>query len=118
MVPKQNNQMMIERVQMTTEKKPTLLTEPFFDLIDLLDSRTLLHPLFSLGYINKQLSGHLATKRFHWWRDDRKLACVAGVERGRGRGRGNLGARESACSRALILFPFPFERLPCRLTVN
>ena len=34
MVPKQNNQMMIERVQMTTEKKPTLLTEPFFDLID------------------------------------------------------------------------------------
>ena len=116
MVPKQNNQMMIERVQMTTEKKPTLLTEPFFDLIDFVGLQDSSSPIVFLGYINKQLSGHLATKRFHWWRDDRKLACVAGVERGRGRG--NLGARESASSRALILFPFPFERLPRRLTVN
>ena len=49
------------------------------------------------------------------------LACVAGVKRGRGRG--NLGAREDvgrsllplAWSRALIPFPFPFERLPRRL---
>ena len=38
-----------------------------------------------------------------------RVACVAGVERGRGRG--NLGAR----SRALIPFPFPFEPLPRRL---
>ena len=63
---------------------------------------------------------------------DNEAACVAVVERGRGRG--NLGARESmwgargrkerkkerfpssllprAWSRALIPFPFPFERLP------
>ena len=34
MVPKRNNQMINEGVQMTTEKKPTLLTEPFFDLVD------------------------------------------------------------------------------------
>ena len=35
MVPRQNNQMINERVQITTEKKTTLLTEPFFDLVDL-----------------------------------------------------------------------------------
>ena len=38
---------------------------------------------------------------------------MAGVKRGRGRG--ILGARERAWSRALIPFPFPFERLPHRL---
>ena len=43
-------------------------------------------------------------------------ACVAGVKRGRGSG--NLGLRKHAgrgprvWSRALIPFPFPFERLP------
>ena len=52
------------------------------------------------------------------------LACVAGVKKGRGRR--NLGAREPpyslpssllprARSRALVHFPFPFERLPRRL---
>ena len=39
------------------------------------------------------------------------LACVACVERGRG----NLGARESVWSRALIPFPFPFERMPRKI---
>ena len=42
---------------------------------------------------------------------------MAGVKRGRG----NLGARERegrAWSRALIPFPFPFERLPRRLTLS
>ena len=47
-------------------------------------------------------------------------ACVAGVKRGRG----NLGARvrvgrgPRVWSRALILFPLPFERLPRRLHVD
>ena len=53
-----------------------------------------------------------------------KTACVEGVKRGREKG--NLGARElvwreSSCgawSRALIPFPFPFERLPHRLLVK
>ena len=59
------------------------------------------------------------------------LTCVAGVKRGRERG--NLGARaRGACeeekfpssllprarSRALIHYPFPFERLPRRLTAD
>ena len=49
-------------------------------------------------------------------RSEERLACVAGVKRGRGRG--NLGARElvglliRAWSRALFPFPFPLERLP------
>ena len=60
-----------------------------------------------------------------------QLDCVAGVKRGRGRG--NLGAREHvgrarekgkepssllprAWSRALVPFPFPFERPPRKLT--
>ena len=52
-------------------------------------------------------------------RSEERLACVAGVKRGRERG--NLGARElvgllpRAWSRALIPFSFPVEGLPRRL---
>ena len=42
-----------------------------------------------------------------------ELACVAGVKSGRG----NLGAQERL-GRALIPFPFSFERLPRRLRLN
>ena len=38
-----------------------------------------------------------------------KLACVAGVERGRGRGRGNLGARESVWGAPKFPLPLPLS---------
>ena len=44
-----------------------------------------------------------------------QIACVTGVERGRG----NLGALlPRAWSRALLPFPFGFERLPRRLVIR
>ena len=65
-------------------------------------------------------NGDVAKYRLFAQQASDALARVAGVKRGRGRG--NLGARgkqESllprAWSRALIPFPFPFERLPRRL---
>ena len=48
-------------------------------------------------------------------RQQSEIACVAGVKRGRRRG---IWACESAWSRVLIPFPFPFERLPRRLVWN
>ena len=42
------------------------------------------------------------------WSACERVACVAGVERGRG----NLGARESVWG---VPFPFPFQRRPRRL---
>ena len=70
----------------------------------------------------EETNGGVAKYRLFAEQTSDALACVVGVKRGRGRGMGNLGARGSqesllprAWSRALIVFPFPFEPLPRRL---